>query len=166
MSPPIGDIRLIQVPRSVLGDSRDLLRRSGVEGLEAIVLWAGDFADDPSTFWVRAVVLPAQQGGSTDDGLLACVDGDEIFRVNKLLSDNSLRLVAQLHTHPTSAYHSETDDTYPLLSARGSVSIVVPDFARDEIDLNTCAVYRLTSRNQWQALSQTEILSLIRITDG
>ena len=53
----------------------------------------------------------------------------ELPRLNVLLHERNLTLVAQLHSHPTNAYHSSTDDTYPIVTRAGRISLVVPDFA-------------------------------------
>lgn len=161
----IANVRTVSIPRSVLADTYDLLREAGAEGLESIALWAGSFTDDPRYFSVSAVILPTQVASRTEHGLLATVDGDEIFRVNQLLSANNLRLIAQLHTHPSDAYHSDTDDAFPLLSARGSLSIVIPNFAREALDLDRCAIYRLETQSRWRELSLVEVRALINLID-
>jgi hypothetical protein len=158
------DIRIVTIPQSIIAETHALLRESGIEGYEAIALWAGTFSAG-SQFDVSAVIRPAQRATRTNDGLLASVDGTELFRVNKLLNDRGLRLLAQLHTHPTDAYHSDTDDTFPLLSARGSLSIVVPDFARDPLSFDKCAVYQLEAGNVWRELVLAHVRSLICVVD-
>ena len=49
----------------------------------------------------------------------------------------------QIHSHPRDAYHSGTDDTYPIATLEGSLSIVLPFFGRDGWESNGIAVYRL-----------------------
>lgn len=162
--PALADVGIVVIPRSIIADTHRLLRESGLKGFEGIALWAGTIADG-GTFHVSAVIRPAQRASVTEHGLLAAVDGDEIFRVNKLLNDKGMRLVAQLHTHPGEAYHSDTDDTFPLLSARGALSIVVPDFARGELTFERCAVYRLAAGNVWRELRGAEVAALLQIAD-
>ncbi len=161
----ISGIRTISIARSLLSDTGRLLREAGARELEGIALWAGTFSEDPRSFSVSTVVLPKQRATRSEHGLLAAVDGDEIFRVNKLLSANNLRLIAQLHTHPSEAYHSDTDDVFALISARGSLSIVIPDFAREAIDLDRCAVYRLEAQSGWRELASGDVRALIQIVE-
>ena len=59
----------------------------------------------------------------------------------------------QVHSHPTDAYHSETDDTYPIATLEGSLSIVLPFFGRDGWESKDIAVYRL-GRTGWDELTQ------------
>jgi hypothetical protein len=75
-----------------------------------------------------------------------------------------LSLIAQIHSHPTRAYHSETDDAYPIITKIGGISIVVPDFAAGDIDLKRWAIYRLTENASWIELTETQKLQLIEIT--
>jgi hypothetical protein len=98
-------------------------------------------------------------------GLAVVVPGEELFRMNVWLHERQLRLIAQVHSHPTSAYHSETDDEYATLAEVGGVSIVVPDFARDAFNLDTCAVYRLSSSGTWDEMTPVSVRTLIAIED-
>jgi proteasome lid subunit RPN8/RPN11 len=99
--------------------------------------------------------VPGQQSFSTPDGLLVTVPGDALFNVNKLLHERGEILAAQVHTHPSSAYHSETDDHYPMVTLLGSLSIVIPDFARNApSDIAAWAWYRLKEYSVWAPLEQ------------
>jgi hypothetical protein len=57
----------------------------------------------------------------------------------------------QVHSHPMEAYHSETDDTYPIATLSGSLSIVLPFFGRDGFGSSDIAAYRL-DRDSWLEL--------------
>lgn len=144
----LSDVRTVYVPSDLLEETARLLAEAGRHGLEAIVLWAGTIRP-VDAFDVELILRPSQTAYSGAEGLLAQVNSDELFRINCLLSEKSLRLIAQLHTHPGDAYHSETDDDFALVSAAGSISIVVPHFARNGIDLAQCAIYRLNAENEW-----------------
>jgi hypothetical protein len=77
------------------------------------------------------------------DGLCVRVEGDELHRLNVWLFEHSENLAVQVHSHPTEAYHSETDNTYPIVTVRGGLSLVVPDFGRAGLLGNGVACYRL-----------------------
>ena len=53
-----------------------------------------------------------------------------------------------MHSHPSDAYHSETDDAYPIATLEGSLSIVLPFFGRDGWESRDIAAYRL-EQNRW-----------------
>jgi len=44
------------------------------------------------------------------------------------LGSNHRKVLVQLHTHPGVAFHSRTDDEWPIVTQNGFVSIVFPDF--------------------------------------
>ena len=137
----------------LLGPTIAFLRSVGMANAEGFVIWGGVFENE-HTFRFRSVLIPAQRAVSTESGLLVIVEGDALFEVNKTLYQRGEILAGQVHTHPSSAYHSDTDDHYPLATLVGSVSVVVPDFARyAPADLRFWAWYRLTGYGSWAPLS-------------
>ena len=52
-------------------------------------------------------------------------------------------LAVQVHAHPTDAYHSDTDDTYPIVATLGGLSIGVPDFCSRGLFTDSTMIYRL-----------------------
>ena len=158
--------RLI-VPRRLIDHGNELLRRSGARGFEALVLWAGRRrAGDPDVIDVELVLMPEQRGVRGGDGVAVIVDGDALFEMNVMLNERGLRLFAQVHSHPGEAYHSETDDRYSVVTARGGISIVVPDFARDPFSVEACAVYRLEDGGVWAEVVPDAAAALITIDES
>lgn len=135
-------------------------RDMGRQGCEGVALWVGRISD--SNFEVTETVIPKQKGIRSDDGLAYVVEEAELRRLNVWLYEQNLRLIAQLHSHPAAAYHSETDDLYPIMTTVGGLSIVVPDFAAGPPDIEQCATYRL-DQNGWTELSTAETSKLIEI---
>lgn len=163
-SPGLVGIRRIVVPRAVVNELQEFLREAGTSEYEAVGFWAGKAEEE--TFLVRAAVIPKQQAMRTEEGDVAVIlSGDELFRMNVWLYQNGLTLVAQIHTHPTDAYHSETDDMYAVMTRAGGLSIVVPNFAREDFTLTTVAVHRLGPNGTWTRLSSEDAAALIHVTD-
>lgn len=144
------ELTQVVVPASLADFANDHLRRIGRDGYEGFALWAGVREGD--VFYVRECIVPEQSGLRYDDGVCVRVDGDELFRLSVHLYEAGLQLVAQLHSHPGSAYHSDTDDTFPIATTAGAFSLVVPDFARAPFALDRCAVYRLIPGDGWVEL--------------
>jgi hypothetical protein len=155
----LAHVKKVVVPSACVEEAHAHLRRVGREGLEGFALWAGEL--DGDTFLVRANIIPAQRGLGSDLGVCVVVGGEELHRINVWLYEHDMTLIAQLHSHPGEAYHSTTDDTYPIATATGSLSLVVPDFARDPFSLMDCAVYRLIPPRGWVELSEDEAERLI-----
>jgi hypothetical protein len=139
------------------------LRQRGLQGLEAFFLWAG--VRDESTFTVTHTIAPAQTGHVTDDGVCVTVGPDELHRINVWLYDHKLSLIAQIHSHPTEAYHSGTDDEFPIATTLGCISIVIPDFACQPFSLSHCAIYRLNQYREWAYLEGLQASHLITIIE-
>lgn len=141
------DVIKLVVPRSVLTEGYAFMRAAGKAQLEGIVLWVGQRRD--KIFEVSKLIIPNQRGLRTPDGLCAVVDSEELRRLNMFLYRNKLELVAQVHSHPTHAYHSDTDDRYAIATTVGCFSMVVPNFAVRDYALAECAVYRLQASGEW-----------------
>lgn len=109
--------------------------------------------------------MPKQHHIRNASGVGVCVDGDELHKLNVWLSGTGLRILAQIHSHPTNAYHSTTDDDFAIATAAGSLSLVIPDFASQPFDLKRTAVYRLNTRGEWFEVKSSEVSRLISVVD-
>jgi hypothetical protein len=151
----------VRVRRSAIEEANSALRYAGHFGNEGFSLWAG--RHDESVFTVETNIVPLQQGHDSGGGVWVQVGADELHRINVWLFENRLMLIAQLHSHPQEAFHSKTDDTFPIATTKGCFSIVVPNFARQEFSFENCAVYRLQSDNRWTNLTKLEVLRLFKV---
>ncbi len=157
------DVERVTVPHRVLEDTATTLRQVGAKGFEGIVLWAGQ--QDKADFHVRTAIVPAQVAKRTSEGLHVAVDGEELYRINVWLYENGLTVVGQVHSHPHEAFHSDTDDHHALVNTVGAISIVVPNFAQEPIDLDECAIFRLVPRQGWVELDAKAAAALIAVRD-
>ena len=89
---------------------------------------------------------PKQTAYRLASGLCVRVEADELHRLNVWLYENAERLAIQVHSHPTEAFHSDTDDNYPIVTTLGGLSLVVPDFARYGVRGPETALYRFVER--------------------
>ena len=153
-------VRRFIVPAAVVDKTDAALRSAGARHLEAFVLWTGVTEGD--AFEVRAARVPEQTAYRLESGLCVRVDGAELHRLNTWLYENAQELGAQVHTHPTDAYHSDTDDSFPIVTVRGGLSIVVPNFARRGLRGPGVAAYRLSDAgwDELSAASRDQLLAL------
>lgn len=151
-------VRTFVIPDAVIAETISFLRTVGARGSEAFALWSGT-RTSPRSFRFTSVLIPEQRAMETEHGLLVTVEGEALFEVNKAVHARNEILGAQVHTHPTSAYHSSTDDAFPLVTLVGALSIVLPDFARKAPrDIDRWAWYRLSKRAKWEpARANTKI---------
>ena len=144
-----------------LEEAYSFLREAGDKSFEAVALFAGNIYGKNAT--IKEVICPLQESSRSKQGLLYTVDGEELHKINIWLYENQLILIAQIHSHPTKAYHSETDDKYPIICTLGGLSIVVPNFAQEPLNHLDWAYYRLSQESYWEELKQTEIKKIIKI---
>jgi hypothetical protein len=146
------DVNEFVIPDSLIEQTLQPLRDAGKQGYEAFVVWGGQKSGS-AQFTFAAAYFPEQTASQTPSGLLVEVSGDALFRVNRAFYEHGLTLGAQVHSHPTDAYHSDTDDTYPLMTLLGGLSVVIPDFGRGgRSRIGDWAWYRLVGPGAWEPL--------------
>lgn len=150
------------VPAGVIRETDGQLRDAGRTRSECFVLWSG--VQEHDTLQIRTAHVPRQTAYRFSDGLCVRVEGDELHRLNVWLFEHGERLAVQVHSHPTEAYHSETDDTYPIVTVRGGLSLVVPNFGRAGLLGNGVAYYRL-GFSGWDELPLDEAKRMIQFGD-
>jgi hypothetical protein len=160
-SPRLADVEEVTIPPEVIAATLETLRAYGQKGFEGLVLWIGQ-VNGRSALVFQALV-PDQESISSEDGVGYFVDGSTLFRLNRILASSGLRLIAQVHSHPTEAYHSEADDRYAIVTAEGGLSLVVPNFGWAPIDPSEWAVYRL-SAGEWKYLERHQAEELIKVS--
>ena len=149
------------MPRVVVEKMHAFLAYAGRRGCEGFTAWAG--VQDATTFYVKEVVIPRQTARRSENGLCVLIDADELFALNRWLYEKEMTLIAQIHSHPTDAYHSELDDEIPIATTQGCLSIVVPDFASAPFELENCAAFRLSSANVWEKIAPKALIQLVNI---
>lgn len=154
----LSDIQRFVVPEHLLSRTFAVLREAGRGGNEAFVLWGG--LREESEFVLRQAYVPRQEAIQSDEGLLVFVSGEALFEANRAFYEAGLIMAAQVHSHPTSAFHSNTDDSYPLVTIEGGLSLVIPNFAAAEVEQRDgWALYRLMDA-EWQMAD----ISLLQVT--
>lgn len=143
----------VKIDKKLLNETNLILREFGYHGCEGLVLWLGEILADSAT--IKEIMTPPQESIKSEYGVGYLVSGDTLFSINKYLHSSGLRLIAQVHSHPSHAYHSEADDLLAVATKEGSFSLVVPDFAKGTANLNHWAVYQLRG-GCWEEVSSGE----------
>lgn len=156
----LAQVELVELAGYVLGQTHEVLRKYGQHGFEGLVLWVGSIHG--SVARVEQVVVPEQNPIRNESGVGYFVEGPILLKLSKHLESSKLRLLAQVHSHPTEAYHSDTDDRYAIVTENGGFSLVVPDFAVRPMKLDECAIYRLRG-GRWDELTADEVHAGFRI---
>jgi len=156
----LAHVERLELPQAIIARTRDALRDFGREGCEGLVLWAG-VIDGPTAF-VKQAIIPEQNTIKNESGVGYFVEAPVLFKLSRHLEKERLRLLAQVHSHPTEAYHSETDDRYAIVTEDGGFSLVVPDFAIRPMSLDECAIYRLRQRT-WTEMDDSQVGATFRV---
>lgn len=160
--PRLSEVGLVSIDRKVVLATLETLREFGSEELEGLVLWLGHIDSDQAH--VIKPFVPQQESVSSEDGLGYFVSGQTLFELNKGLAETGLRLIAQVHSHPKRAYHSEADDRFAIVTAEGGLSLVVPNFGHASPDPSSWAVYRLVN-GAWIELNESVRRTLLRVIE-
>jgi hypothetical protein len=63
-----------------------------------------------------------------------------------------------VHTHPRKAFHSSTDDDFPIVHTPGFLSLVIPDFGLNGPSLEKAFLARLNDDGAWVQVPIEEYL--------
>ena len=119
---------------------------------ESVVLWVG--TEQGERALVQRVIVPRQCASRVHFN----VPLEERLRIVQELAEVGEKLLAQLHTHPGLAFHSELDDRLALPRHTDAISIVVPHFGRRwEGDLRHVSVNRHLGQGVWRELSRDAV---------
>lgn len=166
MTPPpsprgLLDVERFVLPRSILSGAVRTVAEAGRQGHECFVVLGGKVDSSGRVLTFTSALRPAQTPHRTPHGLLVTVDGRALFSVNQKLRERGELLAAQLHAHPTEAFHSDTDDHRPLATLLGALSIVVPDFGREGLAASgRWAWFRLMGAGNWRPVRPQELVEV------
>jgi hypothetical protein len=66
----------------------------------------------------------------------------------------------QIHTHPGPAFHSKTDDDFPIIHTAGFLSLVIPNFAKGEVSLHKAYLTEIMPNGRWREVRPEERLHI------
>lgn len=155
-------IKNVKIPKSVLLVTEDALRYAGGKKCEAFILWAGTIKNEIE-FHITRAILPEQVCYKSHLGMGVQIHSDELFRISKELYQKSELSIAQVHSHPGEAYHSEADDDIPLVTALGQFSLVIPFFCKDGLKNFLHIKFFRLFENGWTELTSKEIDSIFEV---
>jgi hypothetical protein len=138
----------------VLQETQRLLHARSRSRSEAYTVWVGELEAK------RAVVWEAWPVEAEADSWHAMISFDEVLKLGARVAMRNWFIVAQLHTHRGGAFHSPTDDAYPISSQVGFLSIVVPNFGGDPPGVGW-AYYEHEGAGRWRPIPEQEVRNRI-----
>ena len=156
-------LKEIFIPQEFINSIYEEFKAMGKKGFERLALFAGEKKGEQ--LYVTHLLFPKQQLIKSAHGVSFHVEAEELERIGEWLFENKRSLIAQIHSHPQEAYHSEADDALAIITTFGGVSIVIPDFGNSDLNFEKSAIYRLRPESGWTKLTKVETEHLIKIIE-
>jgi len=134
----------------LLKQTLSVLRRCGAGREECVAFWAGPVGE-PRV--VDTVLHPDHRSGR--GGYEVCEEW--LAQAWERLDEEGLAIRLQVHTHPFEAFHSATDDAYPIVASPGFYSLVLPRFGEAPQTLTDAYLARLEADG---AFAQVDLFEL------
>ena len=154
-------ISKIVIPEEIIFDTEKYLREYGQRHHEGMVFWLGRKHKD--TAYIASCINPVQTSTAvTVDIALA-----ESQRINRILASKKEVLIAQVHSHPNTAFHSSRDDSMPATYAIGYFSLVVPYFCKNGMgNMSEIVIVEYIGSGEWKKLKNNEIAKRFEIVNS
>jgi hypothetical protein len=137
----------VSCARELLQKTITVLRRGGDRGEERVALWLSTSA--PRTPAVVVEVYEPDQIAEVDYFRLP---PDSMRSLMAHLRSTRRRIVAQIHTHPGRAFHSDVDAEWAIVRHVGALSLVLPRFAATTTPANflkEVMTYEYSASGHW-----------------
>jgi proteasome lid subunit RPN8/RPN11 len=135
---------LYRISRAALAETFGYLRDCGRGKRECVLFWTSSWESNESD--ITGVVHPrhgAHCGGFE-------IDADWLNVFWSELADRKESIRVQVHSHPGEAFHSATDDAFPVVHTPGFLSLVIPKFGLGDIGLDGAFLARLEESGRFR----------------
>jgi len=138
-----------QLPPTLIAETFGHVRACGRRAEECQVLWVSPWAE-PSAI---SVVVHTEHrshaaGFDVETSWLSWLWND--------LAARHLGIRVQVHTHPGRAFHSATDDRWPIIHLPGFLSLVIPNFGMREPGFRGAYLAEIDNDGRWREVSVSE----------
>jgi len=147
---------------ALIDETLEILKKAGRRGSEGIALWLARRSDDDDTVQVVEVLEPLHRAAV--DFFHIPPEGMSALMAH--LRKTRTKLVAQVHSHPGHAFHSQADDDWAIVRHEGALSFVVPYFARNtnaSTFLDQVALFHLSDQDEWLEIRRAQFSEHVRV---
>jgi hypothetical protein len=131
------------------------LRRCGGGCRECVVYWSGPLAE-------LAQLDRCLHPRHTATARFYEVEQGWLDQTWRTLARERREIRVQVHTHGAVAFHSATDDRFPIVQTPGFLSLVLPGFALGDINFDGAYLARMRSDGGWEELEPAEVFEVTR----
>lgn len=90
-----------------------------------------------------------------------------LSRLNQLCHERRLRVLGDIHTHPsTYIQQSRIDATHPMIALPGHLAFIAPNYAAGPVRPTDLGGHRLLPGGAWAAAYGTDVSSMLRVRPG
>jgi hypothetical protein len=144
---------IYRVPHAVIERTFAFFRRCGAGRRECQTLWMSTWK---APGLITAVVHPLHRSHAGGFAL----DDEWLSSFWLRLSEAGEGIRVQIHTHPADAFHSPTDDSYPIIHTPGFLSLVVPNFGLGPIGFTDSYLAEIGPNGRW---NQVDVATRLRV---
>lgn len=144
---------MLRVPAPLVSSTFRVLRECGRGRNECVVYWTGPVIQ-PDLVNGQDHPVHRHSPGEYE------IDSGWLTRYWFCIARDKRAIRAQIHTHPGAAFHSTTDDQFPVVSHPGFISIVIPNFAIGILSLENAWVGRLETDGRWRAVAVNTVIEI------
>ena len=143
-----------KLSRAILASTFDKFRECGSGLHECQIFWIGPW-ERPLT--VSEPVHPRHWSHSSGFD----VEGGWLNTFWLELAAKRVGVRVQVHTHPGRAFHSATDDAFPIVHLPGFLSLVIPNFGLGPVTFEGAYLAELTEGGQWRNVPVRSRIELV-----
>jgi proteasome lid subunit RPN8/RPN11 len=90
-----------------------------------------------------------------------------LSRLNQLCREMRLRVLGDIHTHPsTSVQQSRIDATHPMIALPGHLAFIAPNYAAGQIHPAELGAHRLLRGGTWDAAYDADVTRMLQVQPG
>ncbi len=131
-----------RIRRGLLESTFEQFRSCGCGRNECQALWVGPVADPQR---ISRLVHPVHDASPVGFQ----VDPEWLTQFWLDMAREQLSIRVQVHTHPGAAYHSATDDAFPIVHSPGFLSLVIPRFATGLVGFERAYLAQIDADGRW-----------------
>jgi hypothetical protein len=143
-----------KVPFQLLSATFNHFRRCGQGRRECQALWTSHWYA-PET--IAEVFHPSHIANAESFSLDTGWSHD--FWIHLATADKGIRV--QVHTHQNRAFHSPSDDAFPIVHTPGFLSLVIPNFAMGMIGFDGAYLTEIGADSSWREVPCEEHFEII-----
>lgn len=90
-----------------------------------------------------------------------------LSRLNQLCRERRLRVLGDIHTHPsTYIQQSRIDATHPMIALPGHLAFIAPNYAAGRIRPTDLGAHRLLAGGAWEPAYGADVTALLQVSPG